>query len=370
MKILINCSNLRVGGGLQVAHSFLYEINNNLNHFFIVVISKNLSESINIEDFSSNFKFIKYTIKPSLYKIFSGNDLFLDRIEMEFKPDRVFSVFGSTYWKPKVKHICGFAKPDYIYKESPFFDKFNYIQKIKFACIEFIHMYDFKNNNSLLITENEDVSKRLRKRVSQEVVTITNAINQVFTNENEWDKNLIIEDRNTDFKFLTISANYPHKNLSIIKSLIPILRKMYPDFRFKFCLSITSEDFGIDSKSPLNENIQFLGKVNIYQCPNLYIQCDFMFLPTLLECFSATYCEAMYMKLPILTSDLSFARGICGNAAVYFNPIDESDIAKTIYNLAINEIKQNQLIKNGEIQLATFDTSKTRVEKILKLITS
>ena len=29
MNILINCSNLKVGGGMQVAHSFLNEIKNN-----------------------------------------------------------------------------------------------------------------------------------------------------------------------------------------------------------------------------------------------------------------------------------------------------------------------------------------------------
>lgn len=370
MKILINCSNLKVGGGLQVAHSFLYEINHNFNHQFTVVISDKLSELINIEEFSSNFKFIKYTINPSLLKIFTGNDSFLNKIEKEFKPDRVFSIFGSTYWKPKVKHVCGFAKPGYIYKESPYFIQLNTIQKFKLACIEFIHMYDFKNNNSLLITENEDVSNRLRKKVSQKVVTVTNTFNQAFEDEKKWDKTLLIDTKNIDFKLLTISANYPHKNLAIIKSVIPILKSLYPNFKFKFYLSITTEDFEIDSNDPLNENIQFIGKVNINQCPGLYSQCDFLFLPTLLECFSASYCEAMYMKLPILTSDLSFARGICGDAAIYFNPTNALDIANAIYDLATNKIKQNQLIKNGGMQLATFDTSQIRAKKNLELITS
>ena len=370
MKILINCSNLKVGGGLQVAHSFLYEINHNFNHQFTVVISDKLFELINIEEFSSNFKFIKYTINPSLLKIFTGNDSFLNKIEKEFKPDRVFSIFGSTYWKPKVKHVCGFAKPGYIYKESPYFNQLNILQKFKLNCIQFAHMYDFKNNNSLLITENEDVSNRLRKKVSQKVVTVTNTFNQVFEDETKWDKSLLIDNKNIDFKLLTISANYPHKNLAIIKSVIPILKNLCPNFKFKFYLSLTKEDFEIDIKDPLNENIQFIGKVNINQCPGLYSQCDFLFLPTLLECFSASYCEAMFMKLPILTSDLSFARGICGDAAVYFNPTNPIDIANAIYDLAINKVKQAHLIKNGEAQLSTIETSQTRVKKYLELITS
>lgn len=370
MKILINCSNLRVGGGLQVAHSFLNEICQNKEHQFLVVLSETILTQIEKTLFTSNFKFITYSIRPSIYKALSGKDTYLSLLEKEFNTDVVFSVFGSTYWKPKTKHICGFAKPGYIYKESPFFYQFNTVQKLKLAFYEFIHMYDFKNNNSLLITENEDVSMRLRNKVLQKVVTVTNTFNQVFKYENKWDKNLLIDSRNVDIKLLTISANYPHKNLAIIKDVIPLLKKTYPNFRFKFYLSITAEDYEIDSKDLLNDNIQFLGKVNINQCPSLYSQCDFLFLPTLLECFSASYCEAMYMKLPILTSDLSFAKGICGNAAIYFDPTNAMDIAKAIYDLATNKIKQNQLIKNGELQLLKFDTSETRAKKYLELITS
>ncbi|MFV8465650.1 glycosyltransferase [Flavobacterium sp. LB1P62] len=370
MRIVINCSNLRVGGGLQVAHSFLNEISQNKDHEFLVILSDTISIQIERKYFCENFRFITFSIKPSIYKAFSGKDAYLSSLEIEFNADVVFSVFGSTYWKPKAKHICGFAKPDYIYKESPYFNQINFFQKLKLAFIEFIHMFDFKNNNSLLITENKDVANRLINRVSQKVVTVTNTFNQIFKDEKNWDKTLIIDSNNIDFKFLTISANYPHKNLKIIKSVIPILKKTYPDFRFKFYLSITADDFEIEANDVLNENIQFLGKVNINQCPSLYEQCDFLFLPTLLECFSASYCEAMYMRLPILTSDLSFAKGICGNAASYFNPIDPADIANSIYNLATNKEIQNHIIKNGDNQLLTFDTSQTRAKKYLELITS
>jgi glycosyltransferase involved in cell wall biosynthesis len=370
MKIIVNCSNLRFGGALQVAHSFLNEICQNKEHNFLVILSENISDEIEKKLFSDNFKFVTYSIKPSIYKAFSGRDDYLSFLEKEFKPDSVFSVFGSTYWKPKVKHVCGFAKPEYIYKESPYFKQLNITKKIKLALLEFVHMYDFKNNSSLLITENEDVSIRLRKKVSQKVVTITNTYNQVFTDKNNWDKILVIKGDNKEFKFLTISANHRHKNLIILKKVIPILKETYPNFRFKFYLSILREDFNIDSNNVLNDNIKFLGKVNVNQCPSLYSQCDFLFLPTLLECFSASYCEAMYMKTPILTSDLSFAKGICSNAAVYFNPTNPKDIAKSIYDLAMNKIKQNELIENGSYQLSKFDTSQTRAKKYLELLTS
>ncbi len=49
-------------------------------------------------------------------------------------------------------------------------------------------------------------------------------------------------------------------------------------------------------------------------------------MPTLLECFSASYLEAMYMKKIIFTSDLPFAHTVCKDAAFYFAPHDVENI--------------------------------------------
>lgn len=370
MKILINCSNLRVGGGLQVAHSFLYEIKRNIEHHFLVVLSENLQPQINKDDFGQNFQFVNYSVKPSVTKTIFGRDKQLDDFEHIFQPEVVFSVFGPTYWRPKAKHICGFAKPDYIYKDSPYFKQISFFQKLKLNAMEFFHMLDFKKNNDLLITENPDVTRILAQKVPQKVVTVTNFYNQIFENESLWDKSILIDESKETIKLLTISANYPHKNLAIIKKVIPVLKKQFPAFQFKFFLTIDRSEFGISETDSLNQNIEFLGKVTINQCPNLYSQCDFLFLPTLLECFSASYCEAMFMQKPILTSDLSFAKGICGKAAEYFNPMDENDVANTIYELAINNELQNKIKKNGIPQLKTFDSSQIRAKKYIELITS
>jgi len=368
LRILINCSNLRVGGGLQVAHSFLNEIRENIDYQFLIVMSESLAQQIDVTLFSKNFQFKYYSIQPSAIKAILGKDNYLDKLEINFKADIVFSVFGPTYWRPKAKHICGFAKPSYIYKESPFFKMLSKKEFVKLKLMEFFHMFDFKNNNNLLITENKNVSIILSKRINKKVLTVTNFYNQVFNNQMIWDDKVKFEEDLDFFKLLTISANYPHKNLSIIKSVIPILKSKYPDFKFKFYLSLTHADFGIQKNDILNENICFFGKVSINQCPSLYQQCDFLFLPTVLECFSASYCEAMVMEKPILTSDLSFARGICEDAAFYFNPMDAADIAEKIYELSNDKILQNLLRKRGIVQLEKFDTSNTRAKKYLKII--
>ena len=48
-----------------------------------------------------------------------------------------------------------------------------------------------------------------------------------------------------------------------------------------------------------------------------------------------------------MTSDIDFARELCGNAAVFFNPLDAYDIAEKIININFDTQKQAQLIQNG-----------------------
>ena len=369
MRILINCSNLKIGGGLQVAHSFLHELRNYQSHIFFVVLSTTLEKQIDRSEFPGNFHFINYNIKPSAIKSITGSDKFLSKVVKEHSIDSVFSVFGPTYWKPKVNHICGFAKPQYIYLESPFFKQLSLMQKLRLNFKRIFHMYDFLNNNVGLITESEDVSIRLRKKMPhKEVFTVTNYYNQIFDNSESWNKEIELPQFN-GFTLLTISTNYPHKNLSIIPSTIEYLNS-YKGFNFRFVLTIDRNVFANIKEKSIKDRILTIGKVNFNQCPNLYEQCSAVFLPTLLECFTVTYPEAMRMRKPILTSDLNFARGLCGNAAIYFDPLNPKDIAEKIYSLAMNSQKEKELIDDGVLQLKMFDTYSIRAKKYLEIITS
>jgi glycosyltransferase involved in cell wall biosynthesis len=92
-----------------------------------------------------------------------------------------------------------------------------------------------------------------------------------------------------------------------------------------------------------------------------------MFLPTLLECFSASYAEAMKMGLPILTSDLKFAREVCGDAAVYFDPVNAGDIAEKILELYDNPENQARMRARGFRRLKDFGTSQERAARYLEI---
>lgn len=365
MNILINCSNIKVGGGIQVAHSFIYELNNlNIeNYNYVVILSSILKQQIDPEKFSYRFTFYTYNIDSAPQNIFYRKNSFLDKLVNKHKIDKVFTVFGPAYWRPTVTHICGYAKPQYVYENSPFFRTICFKDKFFLKIKEFFHIYDFKYNSDILITENPDVSEKITKRLKKRVYTVTNNYNQVFDEPEEWDT-LKLPSFEGSY-ILTISADYPHKNLRIIPQIIETLQKRNIH-NYKFV--VTLEKDSLSKNEIINNDIVYLGKVSIKQCPSLYLQSKYMFLPTLLECFSASYAEAMRMSKIIITSDLEFARGICKDAAIFFNPLNPADFVEKLLDIDQDSILQEELKQKGTERLHDFDTSKQRAEKYLQII--
>lgn len=362
MKILINCSNLKKGGGIQVAHSFLNEIVLS-EESYVVVLSSELNKQINKSLFKDNFVFYIYDIKGTPVNSLLGKNNFLDGIVEKHEIDRVFTVFGPAYWRPKVLHVCGYAKPHYVYTQSPFFKKITYKDYVILKLKELFHLYDFKFNSSVLISENPDVSSRITKRLKKKTYTVSNNYNQIFDKNDEWG-DMVLPKFNGVY-LLTISVNYPHKNLDIIPKVIQELKRRGIE-KYKFV--VTLDEGMLSNDEEVNKSIVYLGKIDVKDCPRLYEQCKYMFLPTLLECFSASYAEAMRMERVILTSDLGFAKGICVNSAVYFDPLKEEDIVDKLIELDNDKERYRELISLGKKRLKDFDTSSMRAKKYLEII--
>ena len=88
--------------------------------------------------------------------------------------------------------------------------------------------------------------------------------------------------------------------------------------------------------------------------PDIYSQCDALLMPTLLESFSIVYLEAMYYRLPILTSEMWFAKAVCGDAAMFFDPFDAEDILHSIDAVMSDSTLRAKLIDAGLYRLSTF----------------
>ena len=357
---LINATNLKNGGGLQVAQSICGQLSRFGQHRFVVVLSSHIDTTI--INFGNNVKIYRYDLKNNFKVVIRGRDSFLDNLIKKYKVDAVLTIFGPSRWNPRCAHLCGFARAQLLIKDSPHYLRLGIKDKITYL----IWAWAFKRSSNNFYTENKYISKMLPSLLGDvKVYTVSNYYNQIYDQPDKWER---IHTLSTfdGITCLSVSAHYPHKNFEIIIDIIRILRKKHPDFKVRFVLTFDEKE--IPLPNDVRDSFVFIGKVDLTGCPYLYEQADIMFMPTLMECFTATYPEAMRMGVPIVTTDLEFARGLCGDAACYYSSVDPKAAAEAIYKVSIDKKYAKQLVENGKKQLLTYDNYEQRADKLIKIL--
>jgi glycosyltransferase involved in cell wall biosynthesis len=164
-----------------------------------------------------------------------------------------------------------------------------------------------------------------------------------------------------------MSSFVTHKNITILNRVIPLLKEQMKETEVVFVLTVENKVLQQKMTREAIQSILNLGRLPVSQCPSIYYECDALFLPTLMECFSANYPEAMKMRKPILTSDLPFCTAVCKDAALYCDPLNPNDIAEKMISLVRNKSLQRFLVEKGEQRLSEFDSAEIRAEKYLNI---
>ena len=346
-RLIVNTSNLRSGGALQVASTFIEGLRSFSQNQYFVFLPLVLYKSIGIRDFPDNFTF--YLVdNPSIIPFFKKVSKQLSSLEEKIKPNCVFSLFGPTYWKPKSYHVMGFANGLYVYDNLPYIRNLPLIDKVLLNLKKNYHKLLLKKNADLYVVQTNDMKKEFSKFINvahNQISVICGSYHPIFSKKIN-NIGLLPTKRDDDFWFVTISAYYPHKNLDIINEIAGELSKYITSTKVKFILTLPQNLF-IKKFKYNTDLIMNVGPVDINDCPYLYSKSDALFLPTLVETFTASYPEAMIMKKPILTSDYPFSRSVCKDAALYFDPYDINDVMSKIFEITSNKDLYNSLINKG-----------------------
>jgi glycosyltransferase involved in cell wall biosynthesis len=365
MRLIVNASNIVVGGGIQVSLSFIEELKKFKDHEYHLFLSIPIAKQIDRNSFPNNFSFYFFNVSPSSFTKGHKVRKELNRLEKSIKPDLVFTVFGPAYWKPKTLHISGFADGWCYNPNSIAFKQLSFEKKLRNLLIVARKNREIAKADYIVVetkVAKTNISRYLGIN-DDRIFVVGNTYHSIYSHL-EKSKNLNEQKRDEFFKLLVLSAFYPHKNLKIINEVIPILKSKTKK-KFVFYLTIKDQDFRnnfIDS-----DYIQNLGPQRVSDCPQLYDKTDALFLPTLLETFSANYPEAMIMNKPILTSGYDFAQDVCRDAALYFDPLNPEDIADKIIQLSESENLYQRLIENGKKRILELETPRSRAEKYLNI---
>ena len=371
MKILINTSNLYVGGGLQVALSFINELKElNTNHEYHIFLSLAVDKQIDQKEFTGNFYFYLIEKSPASLKTRKTIVAKLNSLEERIKPDIVFSVFGPSYWKPKAKHLLGFADGWAYNSESVAYNRLPLLKRIKMRLHVKYKSYYLKRDADYYVLETLDAKNKFSKVIDidkSKTFVVGNTYSSIFDEDECIQSNYeyfinLPKKQDNEFRLIYITHNHPNKNLTSINKILPLL----DGFNINFFLTL--DDVSYRTLFPvLTKNVINLGPIPQKSCPSVYKQCDALFAPTLLETFSAAYPEAMKMGKPILTSNYSFAKDVCQDAALYFDPLDPKDMIKKIKMLVRDKALLNKLAEKGRKRVKKFESARTRAEKYIAI---
>jgi glycosyltransferase involved in cell wall biosynthesis len=331
-RILINCSNLHVGGGVAVASSVIDCISKMDSSTFDdlkihLLVSTKVDGNLKSLGMHTS-RFAKYEVADfyGVSAIWKGLGSKLGGYHA------VFTVFGPAYTFRKIEnHFVGFAQPNIIYPENPVFKDLSLINKVKTRLKYFFQKLFFSLASSMVV-ELPHVKNGLLQSIffrNKKIYVVESAVHSVFSNKEEWEPLSGHKMESENVKLGLVSRNYPHKNLKVLPEVKRLLKDEF-NMPVSLYVTFTDDEWHACDKN-FQQSVVNVGPLKLSQCPSFYANLDGVIFPTVLECFSAVPIETFMLKKPLFVSDRSFIRDICGVHANYFDPLSPYSIAISIH---------------------------------------
>lgn len=368
-RVLIDMSNLRTGGGLQVGASFgdeLAQIRSSGDPRWpwlqsaVVLVSERLVANAPVLASTGGYEVVESSPLRRLIR---------PRCPSEF--DVSFHVFGPDYgWRRARRRICGFAD---VTSLSPRRLAGSTAATAKLALRGRVSKQRFSRCDRLVV-ESRSTARRLDERWGVDagkISVVSNVPNALLSAS---DQALHVAKGRTSsqrgasgpFVFGYPTRAYPHKNLGMIGAACELLRKTN-GVHAVFRLTLTDDEW--DGLDPLtraySENV---GPLRVEQLPDFYSDVDAVGFLSLDECFSVTPLEAMLFGRPLLASDRDFVREVTGAAAWYCEPTDARSVASAMLTLCQESADSDQRAATARRLIAEFPTARDRAERYLDLI--
>lgn len=366
-NILINGVSAKSGGGKSILTNLLRSIfNKGSGYRYIVIVPAKMGYEI----FSNgNIIILEYddsrlAILKQLYFYF----FYLKRIVKNYDISLIFNL-SDIIIPLKINQLFLFDWSYAVYPESLVWKKM--------GLFEFIYrkgkLFVFKRYLTfpkVIYAQTDSVKSRLEEIYKLDNVSILpNAVSLDNIDGGIYKDFNLPSDK---YNFLCLCKYYVHKNLEIFVPLAKLIKLQKLPYTIIITIEKTQHGkakrlLDIIAKENLNDIIINVGEVEMKHVPSLYKQSTALLLPTLLESFSGTYVEAMFHKKPIFTSNMDFAKDVCGECAIYYNPNDPNSILEAMKKIN-NTTMVKKLVENATLRLNNFLTWDDVTNNILKEI--
>lgn len=157
--------------------------------------------------------------------------------------------------------------------------------------------------------------------------------------------------------FVFVGNLKPHKNLARLISAFSHLTGVLPH---NLVLVGRSEGFIVGDEISkqlavkLGSRVQFTGHIGEFELRQLLANADGLVFPSLYEGFGLPALEAMAAGCPVIASRTTSLPEVCGNAALYVDPLDEHDIAEKMRRLGTSKELGEELRAKGYARVRQF----------------
>lgn len=149
--------------------------------------------------------------------------------------------------------------------------------------------------------------------------------------------------------FLAVSSVTPHKNFGVIaRALQHLSEDVYP---VAVVGALDDSVFGAIDQSSLSR-LKMLGYVSDAELRSLYEGAAAFIHPSLYEGFGLPPLEAMALGCPVIVSQAGALPEVCGDAALYFNPNDERELARLMGQIVQDPDKRAWHVEQGKARIA------------------
>lgn len=358
---LIYAANLRGGGAVQVAATFILSLQERqICDDFEIIISTPVA--LNLERLGFDTK--KANLK--IIDCFGLLGIFLNlRINLR-KYSTVFCIFGPLYFLGRCNRlIVGFAQPYYLFERPKAETLLERVREILFAGKYRIQYYFFDRADTLIV-EHEWVRKKLSQLglfPKKKIIVAHNGPNDIFMRSRPAAPKI-----SSTIKFGYVGRPYPHKNIHFFG---PFSRELLKQFGIKASLVVTLE--GDEYQAFVNQiagfgcQVETVGSLPLDCVPEFIEGVDCLFLPSLMECFSVSPLEGLMCSRVSLCADRQHFSEILGPHAIYIDPSCPVRAAKQFHENIEFCFNADRLDLARKMVIDNYP-SKIRTEKILQEI--
>ncbi len=366
MKIAINAMSAVAGGGVTYIKNLLsYLSKMNTNHHFLILTTISGKKTFYFQHPDFTFRSFKIPSKGSILRILweqcmLPSILKKEGVDILFSPGNVCPLFTATPNVVMVQNI------------EPFNNELSkgqgLIQRVRLKLLKSLTILSMKRAQRVIFPSMKahTLAERSGTLIRHAKVIYHGIDKKIFYPRTEDDMSRHWKKKYGLDKFiLYVSHIQRYKNfLELIKAFILLKGKVDDNIQLVFAGKCFDRGYYDEMKAFIaghgyEDRVVFLGNIPYEELPYFYSGCMIFVYPSTCESFGMTLVEAMACGAPILASQMEPMTEVCGDAAVYFDPMNPAAMADTIHTALKDQNQIFAMIKKAQERAKTFSWENT-----------